>query len=224
MVCRTQNCKLSKAGIPKEPKKKNSLVLLQLPREVHVPGIKGRIFYCYFWVAKSCAQSCLTLHDPMDSSTPGFPVLHYLLEFTQIHIRWVGNAIQPFPLLPPSPPALNLPQHQGLFQWVGSVHQIAKVQGFPGSSDDKECTCKCGRLGFDPWVRKITGKGNGNLLQYSCLENSMDRRATGWLQSKGSQRSDTTEQLTFTYLLELQLHYQSLQWYSGLISWLVWSS
>ena len=207
MVCRAQNCKLSKVGIPKELETKSSLALLQLPGEAHCPGLKGRIFYCYFWVAKSCAQSCLTLCDPMDSSMPGFPVLHYLLEFAQIHNHWVGNAIQPFPpLLPPSPLALNLPQHQGLFQWVGPVHQMAKVQHFPGSSDGKECTCKCGRLRFDPWVRKIVGKGNVNLLQYSCLENSMDRRATGWLWSMGSQRWDTTEQLTFTYLLEFQLH------------------
>ena len=87
---------------------------------------------------------------------------------------------------------------------------MAKVQHFPGSSDGKECTCKCGRLRFDPWVRKIVGKGNVNLLQYSCLENTMDRRATGWLWSMGSQRWDTTEQLTFTYMLELH-------------SWLVWS-
>ena len=224
MVCRAQNCKLSKVDVPREPKRKSSLALLQLSGEARCPGLKGRIFYCYFWVAKSCAQSCLTLWDPMDSSMPRFPVLHYLLEFAHIHNHWIGNAIQPFPpLSPSSPPALNLPQHQGLFQWAGSAHQIAKVQGFPGSSDGKECTCKCGRLGFDPWVRKIARKRNGNLLQYSCLENSMDRKATGWLRSMGSQRSDTTKQLTFTCLLELQLHYQSFQWFSGLISWLVWS-
>ena len=80
-VCRAQNCKLSKVGIPKEPETKSSLALLQLPGEAHCPGLKGKIFYCYFWVAKSCAQSCLTLCDPMDSSMPGFPALHYLLEF-----------------------------------------------------------------------------------------------------------------------------------------------
>ena len=55
----------------------------------------------------------------MDCSTPGFPVLHYLPKFAQTHVHWVGDAIQPsHPLLPPSP-ALNLSQHQGLFQWVG---------------------------------------------------------------------------------------------------------
>ena len=73
-------------------------------------------------------QSCLTLWDPRDCGTLGFPVLHHLPEFTQTHVRWVGDAIQPsHPLLPPSPPALNLSQHQGLFPWAGSLHHVAKV-------------------------------------------------------------------------------------------------
>jgi len=64
----------------------------------------------------------------MDHSTPGFPVLHYLLEFAKTHVHWVSDGIKSsHPLLPPSPPALNLSQHQGLFQWVGSSHQVAKV-------------------------------------------------------------------------------------------------
>ena len=76
----------------------------------------------------SVAKSCLTLYDPMNCSTPGFPVLHYLPEFAQTHVHWVGDAIQPsHPLLPSSPPAFNLSQNQGLFQWVSSLHQVAKV-------------------------------------------------------------------------------------------------
>ena len=63
-------------------------------------------------------QSCLTLCEPMDCSTPDFPVLHYLLEFAQTHVYWTNAAIQPsYPLSPTSPLALNLSQHQGLFQW-----------------------------------------------------------------------------------------------------------
>ena len=70
----------------------------------------------------SVTKSCLTLCDPMDCSTPGFLVLHYLLEFAQTHVHWVNDAIQTSHLLlPPSPPALNLSQHQGLFQWANSV-------------------------------------------------------------------------------------------------------
>ena len=62
---------------------------------------------------------------------PGFPVLLYFPEFAQTHIHWVGDAIQPsHPLSPTSPPALNLSQHQGLFQWVGSSHQVAKYWSF----------------------------------------------------------------------------------------------
>ena len=64
----------------------------------------------------------------MDCSAPGFPTLHYLPEFAQIHVRWVNDAIQPsHPLLSPFSPALNLSQHQGLFQWVSSLHQVTKV-------------------------------------------------------------------------------------------------
>ena len=76
----------------------------------------------------SVAQSCPTLCDPMNCSYPGFPVLHSLPEFAQTHVCWVGDAIQPsHPLSSPSPPALNLSQHQGLFQWVGCLHQVAKL-------------------------------------------------------------------------------------------------
>ena len=76
----------------------------------------------------SVTMSYLTLCDPMDCSKPGFPVLHYCLEFAQIHVHWVADIIQPsHPLSPSSLPALNLSQHQGFFQWVGSLHQMAKV-------------------------------------------------------------------------------------------------
>ena len=79
----------------------------------------------------SVAQSCLILCNPMDYSMPALPVHHQLLEFTQTHGHWVGNAIQPsHPLLSPSLPALNLSQHQGLFKWVSSLHQVAKLLEF----------------------------------------------------------------------------------------------
>ena len=85
----------------------------------------------YFKCPCSVAQSCPTLWDPMDCSTPGFPVLHHLPELVQTRAHWVSNAIQPtHPLSSPSPPAFNLPQHQDLFQWVRSLHQVAKVLEF----------------------------------------------------------------------------------------------
>ena len=67
----------------------------------------------------------------MGCSTPGFPVHHQNLEFTQTHVHWVGDVIQPSnPLLSPLPPAFNPSQHQNLFQWVSSLHQMAKVLDF----------------------------------------------------------------------------------------------
>ena len=77
------------------------------------------------------AQSCPTLFDPMACSTPGFPVHHQLPELTQTQFHWVCDANQPsHPLSSPSPPAFNLSQNQGLFQWVSSSHQAAKVLEF----------------------------------------------------------------------------------------------
>ena len=83
----------------------------------------------------SITQLCPTLCDPMNCSTPGLPVHHQLLEFTQTHVHQVGDAIQPFhPLLSPSPPPPNPSQHQSLFQWVNSSHEVAKVSGVSASA------------------------------------------------------------------------------------------
>ena len=90
--------------------------------------------------SSSVAQSCPTLCNPMDCSTPGLPVHHQLPEFTQTHVHQVGDAIQPsHPLSSPSPPAFNLSQHQGLFQWVSSSHQ-AKVLELQLQHQSFQCT------------------------------------------------------------------------------------
>ena len=113
----------------------------------------------------SVAQSYPTLCDPMDYSKPGLPVHHQLPEFTQTRVHWVGDAIQPSHPLSPSPPlTLNLSQDQGLF-----------LRGFPGGSDSKESACNARDLGSFPGSGRSPGEGNGYPLQYSCLENSMDR-------------------------------------------------
>ena len=79
----------------------------------------------------SFAKPCSTLCDPMDCCTPGSSVLHYRLEFAQIHVHWVGDAILPsHPLLPPSSFALSLSQHQGLSKWVSSSYQVTKYWSF----------------------------------------------------------------------------------------------
>ena len=80
---------------------------------------------------RSVAQSCPTLCNPMNRSTPGLPVHHQLPEFTQTHVHRVRDAIQPsHPLSSPSPLAPNPSQHQSLFQWVNSSHEVAKVLEF----------------------------------------------------------------------------------------------
>ena len=79
----------------------------------------------------SVAQSCPTLCNPMDCSMPGFPVHHQLPELMQTYVHWVLDAIHPsHALLYPSPPTFNLTQHQGIFQRVGSSHQVTKVMEF----------------------------------------------------------------------------------------------
>ena len=86
------------------------------------------IMHLYIYQFSSVAQSCPTLCDPMDCSTPRFSVHHQLPELSQTHVQQVGDTIQPSdPLSSPSPPAFDLSQHQSLFQGVGSSHQVAKV-------------------------------------------------------------------------------------------------
>ena len=107
-----------------------------LPCFTELRGVWGGVFLAYCCCC-SVAQFCLTLWDPMDCSTPGFPVLHYLLDFAQImSIESMMPSNHLNPLSPPCPPALNLSQHQGLFQWDSSSHQGAKLldlqhQSFP---------------------------------------------------------------------------------------------
>ena len=101
-------------------------------------AFSAMVWYTYIvkWLPQSVqfssvTQLCLTLCDPMDCSMPGLPVYHQLLEFIQTYVCWVSDAIQPsHPLLSPSPSVFNLSQHQGVFRWVSSSHQVAKVLEF----------------------------------------------------------------------------------------------
>ena len=108
----------------------------------------GKFSVC-FWILQfsSVAQSCSTLCNPMNRSTPGLPVHHQLPEFTQTHVHHVGDAIQPsHPLSSPSPPAPNPSQHQGLFQWVNSSHEVAKVLEFQPQHQSFQWTPRTGLL------------------------------------------------------------------------------
>ena len=103
----------------------------------------------------SVVQSCLTLCNPMDPSTPGLPVYHQLPEFTQAHVHWVGDAIQPsHPLSFPPPPAFNISQHQGLFKWVSFLHQVAKVLECPLQHQSFQWTLTqdWSPLGWTGWI------------------------------------------------------------------------
>ena len=103
------------------PGQKFTIIPISLFTLYHIPSVQF----------SSVTQSCPTLCDPMNCSMPGLPVHHQLPEFTQTHVHRVGDAIQPsHPLSSPSPPTFNLSQHQGLFQWVNSSHQVAKVLEF----------------------------------------------------------------------------------------------
>ena len=96
-----------------------------LPPLSHCRGWGGRVKNLSVQLSCSVAKLCLTLCDPGDCSMPGSSVLHCFLEFAQIHVHWVGDAIYPLP--PPSPFASSLSQHQSVFQWVSPSNQVAKV-------------------------------------------------------------------------------------------------
>ena len=109
------------------------------------------------YIYSSVTQSCPTLCDPMDHSTPGFPVHHQLPELTQTHIHRVGEAIQPsHPLSSPSPPTSNLSQHRGLFQIVHSSHKLAKVLEFQLQHQFSSVAQSCPTL-CDPTNRSTPG-------------------------------------------------------------------
>ena len=94
----------------------------------HVQFVLPMISVSHF---SSVLQLCPTLCNPMNRSMPGLPVHHQLPESTQTHVHWVSDAIQPsHPLSSPSPPATNPSQHQGLFQWVSSSYEVARVLEF----------------------------------------------------------------------------------------------
>ena len=107
----------------------------------------------------SVTQSCPTLCDPMNHSTPGLPVHHKLPEFTQTHAHRVGDAIQPsHPLSSPSPPAPNPSQHQGLFQWDNSSHDVAKVLEFQLQHQSFQWTQDLSPSGWTGWI-SLQSKG-----------------------------------------------------------------
>ena len=156
----------------------------------------------------------------MDCSTSGFPVLHHLQELAQINVHWVGDAIQSsHPLSSPSPPALSLSKHQGLFQWISSSHQVAKglefqlqhqsfqwtfrtgldwfaVKGLPWWLRQLRTCLKSDIPEFDPWIRKIPWRRE---WQPTWVFLPGEFQWTG--SPRGHKESDTTQRLTLSVSL-----------------------
>ena len=110
------------------------------------------------------------LCSPMDCSTPGFPIFYHLPELD--HVHWVGDAIQPSrPLLSPSPPAFNLSQHQGLFQWVGSSHQVVKILEFQLQHESLQWICRTDFFQID-WLDLLAVQGQHHSSKASILRHS----------------------------------------------------
>ena len=108
-------------------------VTLVAPVPVCIWAVAGGIYTCMCILQFSSVQSLsrVRLCDPMNRSMPGLPVHHQLTESTQTHVHRVGDAIQPsHPLSSPSPAGFNLSQHQDLFKWVSSLHQVARYWSF----------------------------------------------------------------------------------------------
>ena len=115
----------------------------------------------------SVTQSCPTLCDPMNHSMPGFPVHHQFPEFTQTYVHRVSDAIQAsHPLSSPSPPASNPSQHQGLFQWVNSSHEVAEVLEFQPQHQSFQWTPRTDLFRMD-WLDLLAVQGTlKSLLQH----------------------------------------------------------
>ena len=117
----------------------------------------------------SVAQSCLTLWDPTNHSMPGLPVHYQLPEFIQTHVHWVCDDIQPsHPLSSPSPPALSPSQHQGLFQWIRSLHQVAKVLEFQLQHLPKN-TQDWSPIGWTGWI-SLQSKGLSRVFSNTAVQ------------------------------------------------------
>ena len=135
----------------------------------------------------SATQSCPALCNPINCSMPGLPVHHQLPESTQTHVHRVGDAIQPsHPLSSPSPPAPNPSQHQGLFKWVSSSHQVAKIlefqlqhQSFPKNTQDWS------PLGWTGWI-SLQSKGLSRVFSNTTVQKHQSTAGhTHWGNQKG---------------------------------------
>ena len=147
----------------------------------------------------SVAQSCLTLCNPMNRSTPGLPVHHQLLEFTQTHVHWVSDAIQPsHPLLPPFPPPFNPSQHQGLFKW--KVLRIRWPKYWSFSFNISPSNEYSGLIFFKmDWLDLLAVQGTlKSLLQHHSSKASILRRSAFFIVQLSHQYKTTGKTVALT--------------------------
>ena len=143
--------------------------------------------HCSLVQFSSVAQSCPTLCDPTDCSMPGLPVHHQLPELAQSHVGWLADAIRPsHPLSSPSPPALNLSQHQGLFILLVAISLPRWLRG-------EESTCQCRRPKFDPRVGEIPLEKEMANSSFLAWEIPWIEESSGRYSPWGHKESDTTE-------------------------------
>ena len=153
----------------------------------------------------SVAQSCPALWDPMNHSTPGLPVHHKLPEFTQIHAHWVSDAIQPsHPLLPPSPPAPNISQHQGLFQWVNSSHEVDKVLEFQLQHQSFQWTPRTDLLQDGLVGSLCSPRDSQSLLQHHSLKASIFQHSAFFTVQLSHPYMTTGKTIALTILIAFQ--------------------
>ena len=118
----------------------------------------------------SVTRSCPILCNPMNHSTPGLPIHHQLPESTQTHVHGVGDSIQPsHPLLSPFPPTFNISQHQSLFKWVSSSHQMAKVLEFQLQHQSFQWIFRTDALGLTGWI-SLQSKGLSRVFSSTTVQ------------------------------------------------------
>ena len=141
-------------------------------RQCGIGGMGYIYLYMYIFMYRCCssiAQSCPTLCDPMDCSMLGLTVPHHLLEFAQVHVHCISDANQPsHPLIPSSPSALNLSQHQGLFQLVGCSHQMTKILELQFQHQSFQQLFRLISLKIDWFDLLAVQRTFKNLLQHKC--------------------------------------------------------
>ena len=147
----------------------------------------------------SVTQSCPILCNPMNCSTPGLPVHHQLPESTQTHVHWVGDAIQPsHPPSSPSPPALNLSQHQGFFKWASSLHQVAKVLEFQLQYQSFQWTSRTDLLRMD-WFDFLAVQGTlKSLFQHHSSKASIHQYSAFFIVQLSHPYMTTGKTITLT--------------------------